>query len=357
MSKEQTCQCGQSHGACATEFQYAVKIVCGTMTLGQPPVVTPVAPGRYWTAINIHNPTKCEEAHFRWKVVVNKPIGGDPGVISEYQRTQTLGPDSGIEIDSSNIMQALSPSAPTFVKGYVVVESDIELDVVAVYSGTQGANAPLNSFHTERVSSRCVPVCEDLILPLHTGIADWRTVPPTATPGPLGPVVQVFAPWGVPASFPSKWVGQNSTDGQGTTVAGLRYYELCFDLCYGFQKPVGFQIQLIVDDTAQLFLVNSGGTTLLANVPPYNNAPINISGLPFRAGRNCFRVVVNNVGGSTGFALAGILHVIRGKCPCSTLPMAARTTAGQPTPDPQDDLLSTKTVVKKAKNRKQRAKG
>ena len=59
-------------------------------------------------------------------------------------------------------MQTFHAPSPSFVKGYVVIESDIELDVVAVYSGAQNAKAALNSFHTERVESRCVPVCEDL---------------------------------------------------------------------------------------------------------------------------------------------------------------------------------------------------
>ncbi len=58
MSNEQECQCGQAHGACATEFQYAVKLVGGTVAVGHGAAETPVAPGRYWTAINIHNPVK-----------------------------------------------------------------------------------------------------------------------------------------------------------------------------------------------------------------------------------------------------------------------------------------------------------
>ena len=216
MSNERGCQCGQARGACAFEFQYAVKLVCGQVVATPTGAPTPVAPGRYWTAINIHNPDKCHEAHFRWKVVVAAPLG-QPPTVPVYQRPRVLGPDLALEIDCRQVMQTFPPPppVPTFVKGYVVIESDIELDVVAVYSGTQGGNTQLGSFHTERVQPRCVPVCEDLVLPLHTGFADWRTVAPT--PGQLGPVVPVSANWGVAAPSPSKWVGQYSTDGQPTT--------------------------------------------------------------------------------------------------------------------------------------------
>src|SRR6185369_9521832 len=49
-----------------TEFQYAVKLV-----QGQPPPLADlsfIAPGRYFTAINIHNPSTCKTVTFRWKV-------------------------------------------------------------------------------------------------------------------------------------------------------------------------------------------------------------------------------------------------------------------------------------------------
>lgn len=328
MSNEPGCQCGQSHGACTTEFQYAVKLVCGVVVAPAGGAPTPVAPGRYWTAINIHNPDKCHEARFRWKVAVAEP--GKAGPVSKY-RTLILGPDMALEIDCPQVAQTFPPPPPAFVKGYVVIESDIELDVVAVYSGTQGTNTLLSSFHTERVQPRCVPVCEDLILPLHTGFADWQTVAPT--PGQLGPVVQVIANWGVPAPFLSTWVGQFSTDGLPSTSAGLRHYELCFDLCFGFEipSPGTFPIQVLVDDSATVQLINTAGTTTLnPNVLAYTLTTINVLGTSLRAGRNCIRVTVNNVGGPTAFALAGILRAIRGKCPCSPLPIAAKSLG--PTP-------------------------
>lgn len=337
MSTERGCQCGQAHGACAFEFQYAVKIVCGEIEECGPGVPhPPVAPGLYFTAINIHNPSKCRVAQFRWKVVAAAPLDQDPPVAQPvYQRPRVLRPDLALEIDCEQVMALLPPPKPKFVKGYVVIESDIELDVVAVYSGTQGAKWPLNSFHTERVPPRCVPVCEDLVLPLHTGMADWRTV--AAPSGPLGPVVPVNQNIGAWAElFGSLWVSQTSADGTGAGAGlGVRVYELSFDLCFGFTVPAQFQIQVAADDSAVVSLNNtplspgggqvgnpSGGTgfqtpTLLAVNPNL-----------LRAGRNSFRVAVKNGdppnGTLTGFSLAGILHVIKGKCPCALLPIVTR---------------------------------
>jgi hypothetical protein len=330
MSNDRNCQCDQGRGACSTEFQYAVKVVCGAVDGNEPCSSTPVAPGRYWTAINIHNPNKCGDAHFRWKVAVAAPLGRPP-LVTGFQRPLVLGPDEALEIDCDHIIRTLPLPERGFVKGYVVIESDIELDVVAVYSGTQGSNSGLSSFHTERVHPRCVPVCEDLVLPLHTGIADWQTVAPT--PGPLGPVALVNPfPWIAPP-FGAAWVSQASTDGSDAS-AGIRYFDLCFNLCSGFTVPAPFQIQVLVDNSANVFLNNN----LIVSVPsPGFTAPTTATVDPnfLRAGRNCFRIEATNNGGPTGFALAGILRVNRGKCPCSS-PLMASISNGPATLEEQD---------------------
>lgn len=313
MSNERTCQCGQAHGACTTAFQYAVKIVCGVVVAtpgGASPVV---APGQYWTATNIHNPDKCKAANIRWKVAVAEP--GKAGIVTAYQTLRPLQPDMAIEIDCPQIMQVIPQQPPTpFVKGYVVIESDIELDVVAVYSGAQAAGGTLNSFHTERVQPRCVPVCEDLVLPLHTGVMGWQTTSPTS-----GPVALVAG--SPPAPFGTSVVSQLATDWTSPNPANLLIYELCFDLCFGFQMPTPFQIQGFANDSAQVFL---NGTSIgnLPNSPTTLTVTSNIL-QSLQAGRNCFQVRVSNLPSSTtGFAIAGILRVIRGKCPCSPLPIA-----------------------------------
>lgn len=320
MSNERGCQCGQAHGACTTEFQYAVKLVCGGVDANTPGA--PAAWGQYWTATNIHNPDKCKKAHFRLKVAVADP--GRAGPVSAYYGPFDLGPDEAFEIDCQYIKLAwpiLFPgqTAPAFVKGYLVIESDNELDVVAVYTGASAADKPLTTFQTERVQPRCVPVCEDLVLPLNTGFAAWQTV----SPAPLGPVVPVNNSAWHPAPFGSQWVSQTGADGTNATP-GIRSYELYFDLCSGFDVPAAFPIQVLVDDAAKVFLNNQppggiGGTTIPFNTLTTLQVPTNL----LVAGHNSFRVEVINVTppvhtqNPTGFALAGILRVVRGKCPCA----------------------------------------
>ncbi len=305
------CQCGQSHGACTSEFQYAVKIVCGQVNpAGAAGGFTPVAPGQYWTAINIHNPDKCRPANYRWKIAVALP--GQPGPVPVYQDARPLDPDMAIEIDNEQILKR----AP-FVKGYAVIESDIELDVVAVYTSSGGPCGG-NSFATERVAPRVVPVCEDLLLPLHTGLADWRTVSPS-----VGPVAVLSPPgaWTAPHPFGASWVSEQSADGTNASAI-VRSYSLCFDLCFGFTQPPAFQVQAATDDHAQLLLNGS----LIGSVVGF--AALTTLAVPtnwLRAGNNCFQMNVTNSPSTganpTGFILAGFLRVPRGKCPCHPVPL------------------------------------
>ncbi len=315
------CQCGgQGLGACATEFQYAVKFVSGAVDAQTPG--GPAAPGQYWTAINIHNPDKCRKARFRPKLAIANPLHVGP--VSAFFGPYDLGPDEAFEIDRPHIA-ALWPlifpglTAPAFIKGYLVIESDIELDVVAVYTTAQTATGPVTNFYTERVPARCVPVCEDLVLPLNTGFADWRTT----SPATQAPVVPVSGPntWAHP-TFGASWVSQTSTDGT-SAGATTRSYQLCFDLCSGFQVPAQFQIEVQADDSAAV-LLNGFPTGTVAS-PGYTTnlpAPVTVNTSLLKAGHNCLQVDVTNTGGPTGFAVAGILRVVRGKCPCVPLPVA-----------------------------------
>ena len=329
MSTQPECQCGHVHGACATEFQYAVKVVCGEVNADTPNA--PAAPGQYWTAINIHSPEKCNDTQFRFKLAVAFQSLENP--VSQYYGPYSLGPDAALEIDCPLIRQIYPPpqSAPKFIKGFLVIESNNKLDVVAVYTGAQSTRGPLSTFYTERVQPCCVPVCEDLVLPLNTGTADWQT---TASPtaGPMGSVAHV-TPVGIWATAPfgSSWVSQNSTDGAGSSASlGVRRYELCFDLCSGFTVPAPFQIQALADDSASVFLnsnligdVGTGPGSGFSSPTTLTVTSNNLASL--RAGRNCFQVAVTNGPspgfGPTAFALAGILHVPRGKCPCARLPL------------------------------------
>jgi hypothetical protein len=334
------CQCGQAHGACTTEFQYAVKIVCGEMKPGADGSGTPVAPGRYCTAVNVHNFDKCKDAHFRFKLAVALERLDSP--ISPYFGPYPLTPDRALEIDCSIIMQiakGLFPGAgPSFVKGFLILTSNVALDVVAVYSGSTGPCGS-NTFQTERVQGRCVPVCEDLILPLNTGLMGWQTVSPA-----IGPVVTLSNLPGAWAGASSgfTWVSQAGSD--STNAATIwRRYELCFELCDGFAIPsANIPIHVLAASTAEVSLNGSGALGSPGNVGTVPNAGYTAPHLLYvhpallKSGRNCFRIDVHNLpqhGGSpTGFALTGILSVVRGKCPCVPLPIIPTGTTG-PIPD------------------------
>ena len=118
-------------------FQYAVKFICGRSD-GQV-----LSPGEYFTAINIHNPTDSTVV-FRYKVAAALPPPTSPPVFSNLK----LEPDGALEIDCPHIL----PDPGGFRKGFVVIESDVDLDIVAVY--TVGGRSGQVSIHMERVAPR-----------------------------------------------------------------------------------------------------------------------------------------------------------------------------------------------------------
>ena len=124
-------------------FQYAVKSVCGKSK----GVV--VAPGEYFTAINVHNPNE-KGINFKWKFATALP-GKQRGQVSKFSDVM-LEPDQAFEIDCPDIFQR-AESKDGFVKGFVVIESDLELDVVAVYTAA-GATSRVETMELERVKPR-----------------------------------------------------------------------------------------------------------------------------------------------------------------------------------------------------------
>jgi len=134
----------QSQLVTRTVIQYAAKFVCGKSAGAV------VAPGLYCTAVNVHNPTY-KSIGFRVKVAVALP-GLKPGPVSKFFNAK-LGPDQALEIDCPDILKHAEAKAD-FLKGFVVIESEVELDVVAVY--TAAGNAGQIALHTERVPPRHV---------------------------------------------------------------------------------------------------------------------------------------------------------------------------------------------------------
>jgi Concanavalin A-like lectin/glucanases superfamily len=124
-------------------FQYAAKVVCGR-SAGKV-----VAAGTYLTAVNIHNPQDTE-VRFTAKVAVALP-GFTPGPVSP-KRDAALGPDEALEVDCPDIRR-LAETKDKFVKGFLVLESVHELDVVCVYT-VAGTDGEVRALEIERVPAR-----------------------------------------------------------------------------------------------------------------------------------------------------------------------------------------------------------
>lgn len=139
----------------SAEFQYKVKFICGKSD-GEV-----VAPGTYWTAINVVNPTS-EGVVFMKRFSIALP-GEKPGPVSEFFKAK-LGPYQSFEIDNRDIFKHTGTNAD-FIKGFVFIESGVELGVVAVYTAA-GKKKQVETLHIEHVSPRCLVAtgCPDLIV-------------------------------------------------------------------------------------------------------------------------------------------------------------------------------------------------
>ena len=126
-----------------TIFQYAAKFVCGKSD-GRV-----VAPGNYWTAINVHNPS-ASRIVFQKKFAIGLP-NEKAGPVSELFRA-VLNPDEALEIDREDIFRH-SPLQADFLKGFVLIESAHELDVVSVYTAA-AVDGQVQTLELERVAPR-----------------------------------------------------------------------------------------------------------------------------------------------------------------------------------------------------------
>jgi hypothetical protein len=128
-----------------TGVQYAAKFVIGQSNGDI------LARGQYFTAINVHNPTQ-QPVTFRKKFVVALP-GEKAGPVSQFV-SATLKADEALEIDTKDIATHVSPTGgPGFFKGFVVIESPVELDVVGAYTAA-GSTGQVEALYLDRVPPR-----------------------------------------------------------------------------------------------------------------------------------------------------------------------------------------------------------
>lgn len=128
--------------------EYSSKFVCGTI-LPTTNVTIPLNVGRYFTTINVHNPSLNEELPLWYKVVVSEkyPELKDP---SPFKRA-ALGPDRSLYVDCEEI-KSLAAVGAQFIEGWMVILTPDALDVSPVYSaGSTQSVYPVQSIEVERV--------------------------------------------------------------------------------------------------------------------------------------------------------------------------------------------------------------
>jgi hypothetical protein len=128
--------------------QYAAKYLCGVASAGAAGTGI-VAPGAYFTSINVHNPNK-EAVDITKLFDIALPSEKQGGRIAGPVKA-SLKPQEAFEIECADIAQHLDFSPKAFTKGFVTLQSSAPLDVVAVYTAAASAAGPVVAFHTERV--------------------------------------------------------------------------------------------------------------------------------------------------------------------------------------------------------------
>jgi len=131
-------------------FQYAVKFLCTSNIPGTSQTTTSLLPGAYETVVNIHNPNR-RAAGFRMKLAAATSTQVDPPQISQFIK-DSLKPDQATKVDCSRIRE-FGPQPIHGFEGFLVIESTLSLDVVAVYTAA-GATGKVESIDVEYIRER-----------------------------------------------------------------------------------------------------------------------------------------------------------------------------------------------------------
>jgi len=116
---------------------YAAKFVCGLPPGELGNFVGPVAPGFYFTSINIYNPNGSSVDLAVRVLEVSRAGGGNPG-----HRTatgaETIGGNAAIKIDCFDVAQFFGQTTFTNSEGFVAITIDkkMPINVIGVYTAS-----------------------------------------------------------------------------------------------------------------------------------------------------------------------------------------------------------------------------
>src|SRR3954447_23479006 len=290
-------------------LQYAAKFVCGSSPANAdvPPLI---ARGRYYTQINVHNPSRYQTVAFRKKFAIALAFE-KAGPISPFFQA-ALKADEALQVDCGDILDKLHIDPFTgYAEGYAVIETPLPLDVVSVYTAGSGVAHDVSSIHTERVEPRRLEVCGPLDLPVTTGIADWRIVG-------SGAPAKVY---GLFQNGPASVIGAAPTSDQNKVVPTSWELKLLFCVCSGGQPRLDLQTAWL-DDQLDFTLNGHSIGTLPLNPNAGQISTINSNATPwFQAGQNELRVKLTNIWPpGAGFALIGSIKGADAACPNAPLP-------------------------------------
>jgi hypothetical protein len=140
-------------------YRYSAKLLCGKLerecgdcdNCCKSGAAT-AAPGSYYSSINLHNFSD-KSAIFRMIVSLTEK-GGEPGRVSKPAEGK-LNSGQSVRVDCPEISR-LADVSPQFHEGFLAIESDVDLDVVGVYTAA-GATGKIETMEVERVPARKQP--------------------------------------------------------------------------------------------------------------------------------------------------------------------------------------------------------
>ena len=142
-------------------FSYSVKFICGVQNASpekQP--CTVVRQGVYATEINIHNFNRREEAKIEKRALLlvhnDSPVGREPRIAKPQPFDEiTLPPDTATMDDCCGFAEKLQITPGRITVGFLELVSNVELNVVAVYTATDlkavGISIEVETIHARQI--------------------------------------------------------------------------------------------------------------------------------------------------------------------------------------------------------------